>query len=79
MSAPKNHVPTLRLKSPAELMRKDRLPSFKTARDLTLGGLAGFNIKTEPKESAAAAAAALAAANKKVFKPNLNVTRTKNT
>lgn len=80
MSAPHNHVPTLRLKSPAELLRKDRLPSFRT-RDLTLGGLAGVNIKTEPRDSAAtvAAAAAAANANKKVFKPNLNVTRSKNT
>lgn len=69
MSAP-NHVPTLRLKSPAELLRKDRLPSFKT-RDLTLGGLSGLQIKAEPKDSAAAA-------NKKVFRPNLNVARTKN-
>lgn len=71
MTAPQNHLQTLRLKSPAELLRKDRLPSFKT-RDLTLGGKAGINIKAEPKDAAAANA------NKKVFKPNLNVARTKN-
>lgn len=67
MSAQQNPL-GLRLKAPEDLLRRDRLPTFKT-RDLTLGGsnLSKAQGVTGTKNDA----------NKKIFKPNLNVARTK--
>lgn len=57
---------TIKVKNEMDLLRKDRLPSFKS-RDLTLGGLASVNMKTTNTAS-----------TKREFKPNLNVQRNKN-
>lgn len=57
---------TIKVKNEMDLLRKDRLPSFKS-RDLTLGGLASVNMKTSNTAS-----------TKREFKPNLNVQRNKN-
>lgn len=60
---------TIKVKNEIDLLRKDRLPSFKS-RDLTLGGLAaGLNLKTTNNA---------ANSSKRDFKPNLNVQRNRN-
>lgn len=58
----------------SEPVRSQRLSGFKLPRDLSLGGAAP-KVPKEPRGGSAAAAAA----NKKVFTPNLNVTRNKAT
>lgn len=65
---------TIKVKSEMDLLRKDRLPSFKS-RDLTLGGLGNLNIRTNSILNANSKSTVA----KKEFKPNLNVTRNKNT
>lgn len=64
---------------PKTAMVNNRLKtsSFKLPRDLTLGG-AGLAGGRAGGGRAATAAAPASAVNKKVFTPNLNVTRNKN-
>lgn len=63
MATPQNTPQGLRLKATKDLLQKERLPSFKSPRDLTLGSIAP-KVDNNP--------------NKKQFKPNLNAVRSKN-